>query len=91
MTEVVTSAAVGFPEADLQRLDRTLVRGWIDALKTAEESARRLRHQLEALDGIPARVCPACGGLLVGRADRIYCSSRCRQRAHRGRSSRLQP
>ena len=42
--------------------------------------------------GVTARVCAGCGRALPGgRADRRYCSSACRQRAHRARQARLAP
>lgn len=34
---------------------------------------------------VTERACPICGGLIDGRADRRYCSDRCRQHAHRHR------
>lgn len=60
---------------------------WIGHLRQAETSVRLCRKRLEALrDSGPARVCPGCGGPVVGRADAVYCGSTCRVRAHRARS-----
>jgi hypothetical protein len=86
MDNVVIMAAASFPEDDLALLDRALLPGWIEALKEAEASTRRLRYRLESLAEDQARQCRTCGGPVVGRRDRVYCSHACRQRMHRERN-----
>jgi len=68
----------------LPRLDPTKLAGWVEGLREAEASIRHLRQRLEELQPeAQGRTCPQCGLLVSGRADRIYCSSRCRVRQHR--------
>ncbi|MBN1137315.1 MAG: hypothetical protein JXM73_12070 [Anaerolineae bacterium] len=44
-------------------------------------------ERLEALEWeIADRACPVCGGPVVGKRGRIYCSNACRQKAHRQRT-----
>ena len=60
---------------------------WIGHLRDAETSPRRFRKSLEALrHGDLPRLCPGCGGPVTGRADALYCGTRCRVRAYRTRS-----
>jgi len=76
-----------WPDADLAQLawHENLI-WWIDHLREAETSIRRFRKRLETLrDGDPPRLCPGCGGPVTGRADAIYCGTRCRVRAYRTR------
>jgi hypothetical protein len=83
MDKVVIMAAGSFPEYDLALLDRALIPGWIEALKQAEASTRRLRYQLQELAQEQGRQCWTCDGPVTGRRDRVYCSNACRQRMHR--------
>jgi hypothetical protein len=41
--------------------------------------------------GGAARSCGVCGAVLTGRADALYCSSACRQKAHRARHAGPRP
>lgn len=84
MHSVVINAAASFPAADLPHLDRGHLPNWIDGLREAEASTRRLRYQLEDMLREQERRCHACGGPVVGRRDRVYCGATCRQRGHRG-------
>jgi hypothetical protein len=71
-----------------RRLTDIVLSRRVDSLDSfvAEASIRRLRRQIEQrLDGTVPRVCAGCGGPLAGRADRQYCSGRCRQAALRSR------
>jgi hypothetical protein len=76
-----------WPDADLAQLAGHQNLTWcISHLHEAETSLRRFRKRLEALrDGESPRLCPACGAPVTGRADAIYCGTRCRVRAHRTR------
>lgn len=87
MEMVVTSAAADFPAEDLPKLDREQLPAWIDGLREAEAATRQLRYKLEALARGGERKCWACGGPVVGRSDRVYCSATCRQRGHRGHTT----
>ena len=61
----------------------------IEAARETERAARETRLWLESLAGKgELRTCPVCGSPLMGRADRVFCSSTCRQRQHR--SSRME-
>ncbi len=94
MIEVVLSqgvAAEHWPDAELSEIVRLAgaekLTAWIEHLREAETSIRRHRKRLEVLrDSATARVCPGCGGPVVGRADAVYCGSTCRVRAYRARS-----
>ncbi len=55
----------------------------IEMARETERGARAVRLWLESLTAEEERRCGYCGGPVVGRADRVYCSSRCRQAAHR--------
>lgn len=77
-----------FPEQDLPRVDRARLPLAIELLHDAELGARRLRQRLEALHARTGRPCPVCGNPVTGRVDRMYCSDRCRQRAHRAGTSK---
>jgi hypothetical protein len=84
-------AAEHFPDAELAEIvslaGAEKLTTWIEHLREAETSIRRHRKRLQALrDSAAARVCPGCGGPVVGRADAVYCGSTCRVRAHRARS-----
>jgi len=63
---------------------------WMVAeLRRAEAGIRRLRRQLEQrLGGGQPRHCAKCRQPVTGRPDRLYCSDRCRQAAHRSRHAR---
>ena len=96
MTELVLSQGfpAGFwPDSELAKLAGNDGLGWwIGHLREAEASIRRHRKRLEALrDGIAPRVCPGCGGPVVGRADAVYCGPVCRVRAHRARAQNHRP
>jgi hypothetical protein len=53
-------------------------------LREAETRVRHLRQQAEnQLAGAEPRPCARCGGSVTGRADRRFCSDRCRKAAHR--------
>jgi hypothetical protein len=89
---VVLSANVGIDldSAEWIHADVTAQLWMVAELRRAETSARRLRGQLEQrLPGAadPPRHCARCGDPLSGRPDKLYCSSRCRQEAHRLRST----
>jgi hypothetical protein len=62
---------------------------WVGLLRIAEANVRRLRHSVELLldDGDP-RPCVRCRQPVTGRADRVYCSDRCRQAAYQSRRKR---
>lgn len=65
--------------------DVTVEPWMITDLRAAEAAVRQLRRQMEQrLAGTP-RTCAGCGRPLAGRADRRYCSGRCRQGALRSR------
>lgn len=66
---------------DLSDVDLTRLPEWIERLRVAEDGLRFRRLQLEALQA--ERRCPTCGAGVAGRADRIYCSGKCRVAAHR--------
>ena len=66
----------------LDDLDRTQLPGCIEDVKRGEALLRQFRLQLEALVDSD-RTCPSCGDPVAGRADRVFCSTRCRVRAHR--------
>ncbi len=71
---------------DASKLDRSVLPELIEHMRQAETAARQLRLRLEALQtGEDERTCPVCGGSVVGRSDRRYCSSTCRVKAHRQR------
>jgi hypothetical protein len=57
-------------EAERRKMDRQ------------NERARQHRKK-QRLDAIGHRKCPSCGTLFDGRKDAKFCSSRCRQKAHR--------
>jgi hypothetical protein len=60
-----------------------------DELRRGESAVRRLRIQVEQqLAGERPRGCARCGHPVTGRADRKYCSDRCRQAAHQHRRAR---
>jgi len=68
---------------DYEAVDREQMPRWIDGLRQAESSLRRLRTQLEAILTDSERRCPVCDTAVTGRADQVYCGATCRQRAHR--------
>lgn len=58
----------------------------IEQARETERGARAVRLWLESLAaGQHERTCPVCGATVRGRADRVYCSGTCRQRALRSR------
>jgi hypothetical protein len=58
----------------------------VTELRRRETELRRFRHQIEErLGGSEARACASCGESVNGRADRRYCSGKCRQAGHRAR------
>jgi len=61
----------------------------IDRARASERAARDVRLWFEALASQGERSCPVCGSAVRGRADRLYCSGACRQKAHR--ASQPQP
>jgi hypothetical protein len=77
-----------WPDADLARFaGHQNLTWWIGHLREAETSPRRSRTRPETLqNGDPPRPCPGCGAPVTGRADAIYCGTRCRVRAHCTRS-----
>jgi len=78
----VTSCGVGrFTDRELNDLD--VQEWWVDKLREAERSIRDLRVQLEARLVGNDRRCLRCGKRVAGRADKKYCSDRCRIEAHR--------
>ena len=87
MGDIVLGAGVGPGDVrehiPLSQLDREQFPWWIDALREAEASIRRLRGQLEAVLADDGRRCPVCDAAVTGRADRRYCGATCRQRARR--------
>jgi len=86
MTEVVLGADIGDDAASLlglSQLNREHFPWWIAALKAAETNLRALRTRLEEAVAMQERRCRVCGGVVSGRADRVYCGSTCRQRARR--------
>lgn len=72
----------------LDDLDPELFEPWVADLREAEKNIRQLRYQLESLR--TGRKCATCGGPVVGRSDRAYCSAACRVEMHRGTSPRMQ-
>jgi len=57
---------------------------WDADLTVAIRGLSQLRAEVRAeLEGEQGRSCTNCGGSMSGRADRRYCSNRCRQAAHR--------
>jgi hypothetical protein len=57
-----------------------------DALREAEARVRLLRRSVEQrLADADPRPCPQCRKPITGRPDKMYCSGRCRQEAHRTR------
>jgi hypothetical protein len=70
-------------ETTLRDADEATLSKLIDALARKEAKLRAFRLRVEALRTGEARVCPSCGRGVVGRADRVYCSTACRVRAHR--------
>ena len=91
MTAVVVSQGIphaAWPDSELAKLDLSKADWWISDLRTAERTIRQLRKRLEVLQGgTAARICPSpgCGKPVTGRADAVYCGTRCRVRAHRAR------
>jgi hypothetical protein len=87
LLSVVLSADVGIDldSAEWMHADVTAEPWMVAELRHAETSARRLRLQLEQrLPGAgQPRHCARCGEPFSGRPDKVYCSSRCRQEAHR--------
>ncbi len=75
------------PHVDLSRLDRERFPEWIAVLRSAEANTRALRHRLEDAFVGTERHCPVCDVAVTGRADRVYCSATCRQRARRAEAS----
>lgn len=80
MFEVLVDRGLDVADIDLEQ-----VPGWVEQMKQAEAGLRFRRQQLEAL--VAVRTCASCDEPLVGRADRTYCSTRCRTRASRARST----
>lgn len=88
METIVLSAGVGQDieeHIDLSRLDREQFGWWIAALREAEADIRHLRRRLEDERDATSRRCLVCDIAVTGRADRVYCSATCRQRARRRR------
>jgi hypothetical protein len=83
--DVVTSLRVDPGLVDWR--DVTVEPWMIAELRAAETAIRRLRREMEQrLDGT-LQACAGCGRPLAGRADKRYCSGRCRQAALRARNS----
>jgi hypothetical protein len=68
---------------DLSRVKRQQLPWMIQALRVTETHARELRRALEGTLARDRRTCPVCDTAVTGRSDRVYCSARCRTRAHR--------
>lgn len=64
------------PERDLFAL--------LDRVRRSEKSLRVLRQQLAGL-WVLVRVCGHCGGDVLGRKGKVYCSAACKQRAYEKR------
>jgi hypothetical protein len=94
MTEVVLSqgvAAEHWPDAELAEIVRLAgaanLTAWIEHLREAKTPSGGTGNGWKRCGIAPRpRVCPGCGGPVVGRADAVYCGSTCRVRAHRARS-----
>jgi hypothetical protein len=72
--------------AQLLRLEET----WYDRLPWSRASLVERRERIEGRIRGLTRPCEDCRALIVGRrADRRYCSNRCRQRAYRQRRAAL--
>jgi hypothetical protein len=84
LERAILGAVIGI---DLERYPFTDVKAepWMAAeLRKAETAIRQLRCQVEErLAPERYRPCAYCRGPVAGRADRKYCSDRCRQAAHR--------
>lgn len=84
---VLSSHTGGFTDADLDAVDPADAEWMAEHLAGAARSLHQLRKRLLSRAGHPptvlARPCAACGGSMTGRQDQRYCSSACRQRAHR--------
>jgi hypothetical protein len=86
MLGMIQGTHVWETEKFLASLDRRNLGWMIEELRTGETMVRKLRQRLEALQSADIRLCPECGGPVAGRADAIYCNTRCRIRAHRKRN-----
>ncbi|MFZ6003791.1 MAG: hypothetical protein ACOYXM_07620 [Actinomycetota bacterium] len=74
--------------ADLSSFRGAEVKPWMaDALRSGEAGLRRLRRQVEARLADVERRCTHCGREVAGRADRLYCSNRCKVAACRARAN----
>jgi hypothetical protein len=70
---------------DLKRIDPEHLAAMVEHLRQAEKSARGLRGLLESELEDDHRLCLTCRRPVTGKASRLYCSDRCRVRAHRSR------
>ena len=70
-------------------LQRGALEPWmVDELRDAERNIRHWRLEVERrLAGGNGKRCASCGEAMPGRADRLYCSHRCRQAAYRARTA----
>jgi hypothetical protein len=71
--------------------DETTVEPWmIEAMRNGEAAMRRFRDELERRLSGEARTCegPNCRRPVYGRADKTFCSDKCRIQAHRKRRKR---
>lgn len=74
-----------FPrDLDTAGLSKRSLDSSVRRLREMETRLRRFRKRLEALQAGDDRKCPACGKPVAGRTDKVYCSTACRIRAHRG-------
>lgn len=84
MDDVVQSCGVGDDILELiplSQLDPERFPAWVEELTKAEASIRHLRRALAG----SSRTCAVCDVSVTGRADQVYCSPACRQRARRAR------
>lgn len=84
MLGVVEHVHVWMPQKDLESLTPANLPHWIAELRRGETEVRLMRKRLEALQSSSDRPCPHCGRQVAGRADKVYCTTECRVRAHRG-------
>jgi hypothetical protein len=87
MTNMVMRAGVGdeFDFPGFEKLDHSKVPMWLEQLKKAQSSIRKLRARLQTLLDLESATaeCRGCGAPMVGRTDKEYCKPACRQRAYR--------
>lgn len=71
-------------EAEIESLRALPEESMIDLLErvsTAADELESLRRQM-ATRWVVVHPCPVCGSEVIGRTDKIYCRSRCRQKAY---------